>query len=81
LNWTPGLDPKTGKPLNYDPNADVQIYAPGSHGTRTRPLSEKLCPSAQQWLLSYSQASRGSFAKMAAEDIIDQEEGDAEDIL
>ena len=26
LNWTPGLDPKTGKPLNYDPNADVQIY-------------------------------------------------------
>jgi alcohol dehydrogenase (cytochrome c) len=45
LNWTPGLDPKTGKPLNYDSNADVQIYAPGSHGTRARPLSEKLCPS------------------------------------
>jgi acetamidase/formamidase len=45
LNWTPGLDSKTGKPLNYDPNADVQIYAPGSHGTRMRPLSEKLCPS------------------------------------
>jgi alcohol dehydrogenase (cytochrome c) len=34
LNWTPGLDPKTGKPLNYNPNADVQIYAEGSHGTR-----------------------------------------------
>jgi alcohol dehydrogenase (cytochrome c) len=45
LNWTAGLDPKTGKPLNYYPNADVQIYAPGSHGTRARPLSEKLCPS------------------------------------
>jgi len=45
LNWTPGLDPKTGKPLNYDPNADVQIYTPGSHGTRARPLSQKLCPS------------------------------------
>jgi alcohol dehydrogenase (cytochrome c) len=45
LNWTPGLDPKTGKPLNYDPNADVQIYAPGSHGTRARPVSERLCPS------------------------------------
>jgi alcohol dehydrogenase (cytochrome c) len=45
LNWTPGLDPKTGKPLNYDPNADVQIYAPGSHGTRARPVSEWLCPS------------------------------------
>jgi alcohol dehydrogenase (cytochrome c) len=45
LNWTPGLDPKTGKPLNYDPNADVQIYTPGSHGTRARPSSERLCPS------------------------------------
>jgi alcohol dehydrogenase (cytochrome c) len=45
LNWTPGLDPKTGKPLNYDPNADTQIYTPGSHGTRARPGSDKLCPS------------------------------------
>jgi alcohol dehydrogenase (cytochrome c) len=44
LNWTPGLDPKTGRPLNYDPNADVQIYAEGSHGTRAKPKSEKLCP-------------------------------------
>jgi alcohol dehydrogenase (cytochrome c) len=44
LNWTPGLDPKTGKPLNYDPNADVQIYAASTHGTRAKPKSEKLCP-------------------------------------
>src|ERR1700689_4608718 len=47
LNWTPGLDPKTGKPLNYDPNADVQIYNVGSHGTRAAPLGGKLCPSIQ----------------------------------
>jgi alcohol dehydrogenase (cytochrome c) len=45
LNWTPGLDPKTGKPLNYDPNADTQIYTAGSHGTRARPVGDKLCPS------------------------------------
>jgi len=45
LNWTSGLDPKTGKPLNYDPSADVQAYAPGSHGTRARPDSDRLCPS------------------------------------
>jgi alcohol dehydrogenase (cytochrome c) len=45
LNWTTGLDPKTGKPLNYDPNADVQTYTPGTHGSRARPLSERLCPS------------------------------------
>ena len=32
--WTTGLDPKTGKPLNYDPTKDVQVYTPGSHGMR-----------------------------------------------
>ena len=45
LNWTPGLDPKTGKPLNYDPNADVQMYTANSHGTRARPLGDTVCPS------------------------------------
>jgi alcohol dehydrogenase (cytochrome c) len=45
LNWTPGLDPKTGKPLNYDPTKDVQIYNPGSHGTRAQPAGLRLCPS------------------------------------
>ena len=45
LNWTPGLDPKTGRPLNYNPNTDVQEYAPGSHGTRAKPTSDRLCPS------------------------------------
>jgi alcohol dehydrogenase (cytochrome c) len=44
LNWTPGLDPKTGRPLNYDPNSDIQIYAPGSHGMRGLP-SVRTCPS------------------------------------
>jgi alcohol dehydrogenase (cytochrome c) len=45
LNWTTGLDPKTGKPLNYDPTKDVQPYTPGSHGSRAKPLSDRLCPS------------------------------------
>jgi alcohol dehydrogenase (cytochrome c) len=44
LTWTPGLDPKTGKPLNYDATKDVQVYAPGSHGMRGEPPS-KVCPS------------------------------------
>src|ERR671931_601938 len=26
LNWTKGLNPRTGKPLDYDPKLDVQIY-------------------------------------------------------
>src|SRR5262249_53536316 len=45
LNWTTGLDPKTGRPLNYDPNKDVQVYTPGSHGSRAKPTSDRLCPS------------------------------------
>jgi alcohol dehydrogenase (cytochrome c) len=44
LNWTTGLDAKTGKPLNYDPNSDIQIYTPGSHGMRGQPSMRK-CPS------------------------------------
>jgi len=26
LNWTKGINPKTGKPFEYDPKLDVQIY-------------------------------------------------------
>jgi alcohol dehydrogenase (cytochrome c) len=44
LNWTPGLDPKTGLPLNYDPAKDVQVYAEGTHGMRGKGPSH-LCPS------------------------------------
>jgi alcohol dehydrogenase (cytochrome c) len=44
LNWTKGLDPKTGRPLDYDPAGNVQYYVKDSHGTRTRPLSNRLCP-------------------------------------
>jgi alcohol dehydrogenase (cytochrome c) len=44
LNWTPGLDPKTGLPLNYDPAGGFQVYNVGSHGTRAQPNGNKLCP-------------------------------------
>jgi alcohol dehydrogenase (cytochrome c) len=52
LNWTTGLDPKTGKPLNYDPTKDVQEYSKGSHGSRANPQGGKLCPAhfgAKNW--------------------------------
>ena len=29
LTWTKGIDPKTGKPLEYDPTKDLQTYAEG----------------------------------------------------
>jgi alcohol dehydrogenase (cytochrome c) len=44
LNWTPGLDPKTGRPLNYDPAGGFQVYNVGSHGTRAEPKGKQLCP-------------------------------------
>jgi len=52
LNWTTGLDPKTGRPLNYDPTKDVQAYRVGSHGSRANPQGDRLCPShfgAKNW--------------------------------
>ncbi len=27
VTWTKGIDPKTGKPLDYDPSKDLQVYA------------------------------------------------------
>lgn len=30
LTWTKGIDPKTGKPLEYDPTKSLQTYAMGS---------------------------------------------------
>jgi alcohol dehydrogenase (cytochrome c) len=45
LTWTTGLDPKTGKPLNYDPTKDVQVYTPMSHGMRGQEAKSRTCPS------------------------------------
>ena len=44
LTWTTGIDPKTGKPLSYNPAEKVQTYVPGSHGTRANPEG-RACPS------------------------------------
>ena len=43
LTWSRGLDPKTGKPLEYDPTKDVQPYVEGSHATRAKPSGTR-CP-------------------------------------
>jgi alcohol dehydrogenase (cytochrome c) len=45
VNWTAGLDPKTGKPVEYDPSVGVQMYAPG-HTIRAGVLDSSLnnCP-------------------------------------
>ena len=34
LNWTDGIDPKTGKPVEYDPKKDLQTYKIGAPSRR-----------------------------------------------
>ena len=61
INWTKGIDPKTGKPVDYDPSRDIQVYAnvaapvPGA-------LTKKMCPGPSGgnnfWPSSYSQRTK-----------------------
>jgi alcohol dehydrogenase (cytochrome c) len=61
INWTKGIDPKTGKPVDYDPAKEIQIYAgtatpvPGSQ-------TKKVCPSPSGgnnfWPSTYSQKTK-----------------------
>ena len=45
LNWTAGLDPKTGKPVEYDPSKLVQTYAP-EHTIKRGMERITACPTA-----------------------------------
>jgi alcohol dehydrogenase (cytochrome c) len=61
INWTKGIDQKTGLPVDYDPNKDIQVYS----GLQNQTLSDrtkKLCPShdggSNFWSTSYSPKTR-----------------------
>jgi alcohol dehydrogenase (cytochrome c) len=43
VNWTKGIDQKTGKPVDYDPNKDVQTYSGLADPTSAEPI-KKVCP-------------------------------------
>jgi len=43
LNWTKGIDPKTGRPVDYNPQLDVQIYNPEARALRGDPM-KRACP-------------------------------------
>jgi alcohol dehydrogenase (cytochrome c) len=43
VNWTKGIDQKTGRPLDYGPNKDVQIYSGLGNPTADAPV-KKVCP-------------------------------------
>lgn len=46
VNWTAGLDPKTGLPIEYDPNLVVQTYIPETRWLRGETLDQnaETCP-------------------------------------
>jgi len=57
VNWTKGIDQKTGKPLDYDPTKDIQTYAGIGNLVPGEPL-KRVCPSQaggnNYWPSSYS---------------------------
>jgi alcohol dehydrogenase (cytochrome c) len=44
INWTDGIDPKTGKPVEYDPKKDLQTYKIGSPAGRRAQGTLNGCP-------------------------------------
>src|SRR5262249_34794710 len=60
INWTRGIDQKTGKPLDYDPNKDIQTYSGIANQTEGQP--KKACPGHAGgnnfWPSTYSQRTR-----------------------
>jgi alcohol dehydrogenase (cytochrome c) len=61
INWTAGIDQKTGKPIDYDPSKDIQVYSGKMNQTPDSP-TKKLCPSMSggnnYWPASYSPKTR-----------------------
>jgi alcohol dehydrogenase (cytochrome c) len=57
VNWTKGIDQKTGKPIDYDPSKEIQTYAGIGNLTPGEPL-KRVCPSIQggnnYWPSSYN---------------------------
>jgi len=61
VNWTKGIDQKTGKPLDYDPTKDIQVYSTLANQNPREP-TKKVCPGHaggnNYWPSSYSQRTK-----------------------
>jgi alcohol dehydrogenase (cytochrome c) len=74
INWTKGIDQKTGKPIDYDPNKDVQLYAGVATPTQAEPV-KRLCPNRtggnNYWPSSFSPKTKLLYipAMTACEDV------------
>lgn len=44
VTWTAGIDPKTGKPLEYDPGKALQTYIPATRWARADTVAKTACP-------------------------------------
>ena len=57
ITWTKGIDQKTGKPVDYDPSKDLQVYS-GMQNQTMADRTKKLCPAMSGgnnfWPSSYS---------------------------
>jgi alcohol dehydrogenase (cytochrome c) len=57
VTWTKGIDPKTGKPIDYDPARDLQIYAEAANVNDDK-ATRNVCPDnaggTNYWPASYS---------------------------
>jgi alcohol dehydrogenase (cytochrome c) len=58
VNWTDGIDQRTGKPLDYDPKKDVQTYSRQVSAARARKLCPSLSGGNNFWPASYSRRTR-----------------------
>jgi alcohol dehydrogenase (cytochrome c) len=80
LNWTAGINPVTGMPLEYDANLDVQIYNPEARALRAdKDEMKRTCPTwhggvAHQPLaynpvkqIAYGVGTEGCFSQNGAE--------------
>jgi alcohol dehydrogenase (cytochrome c) len=61
INWTKGIDQKTGKPVDYDPSKDLQVYS-GQQNQTMADRTKKLCPAMSGgnnfWPAAYSQKTK-----------------------
>jgi alcohol dehydrogenase (cytochrome c) len=61
VTWTKGIDQKTGKPVDYDPSKDIQVYS-GQQAMTLTDRTKKLCPSLlggnNHWSASYSRRTK-----------------------
>ena len=61
VTWTKGIDPKTGKPVDYDPSKDLQIYAEPANVNADK-VTRRVCPDQSGgnnfWPSSYSPKTR-----------------------